>query len=331
MIVVIGIPVYNVEKYIERCARSLFSQTYKQIRFYFVDDCANDRSIELLESVIKEYPDRINDIKILHHTKNRGLAAARNTVIDNAEGEFIMWVDSDDWLEPNAIENAVAKQKEDDADIVNLGFIMHTKTYENVYLPSKYDSSLLFLFDVMCLRTPHFIWSRLIRLSIYKSNDIRCIEGVNMAEDWQVLPIIIYYAPKISSLQLALCHYNCMNQSSYSKTRSEELNKQYWLSFENNKRFFSDKGKVFNRACDIMELTVTIDRLINYGKYGHSFYYDEAAKHFLTDKSLWKEFDLGMRMILYLYPNKILITMYVKTMSTLHHFLLIIKTKIIKK
>ena len=81
MFISILVPIYNVEKYLERCARSLFEQTYRE------------------------------HIRIISHEKNRGLAAARNTCVDNCQTDFLMHVDSDDYLEKKAVELLVKKQK----------------------------------------------------------------------------------------------------------------------------------------------------------------------------------------------------------------------------
>ena len=82
-------PVYRAEKYIERCTRSLFEQTYENLEYIFVDDCAPDHSIQLLQQVLAEYPKREKQTKIIHHEKNRGVAAARNTAVENASGPDI--------------------------------------------------------------------------------------------------------------------------------------------------------------------------------------------------------------------------------------------------
>ena len=96
------IPVYGVEKYIERCARSLFEQTMQEgIEYIFVDDCSPDRSIEILEKVLKEYPHREPQVKIIQHSKNQGIFYTRNTGVENATGEYIIHCDSDDWVEPD--------------------------------------------------------------------------------------------------------------------------------------------------------------------------------------------------------------------------------------
>lgn len=107
------IPVYGVEKCIERCARSLFEQTLKEgIEYIFIDDCTPDKSIEIVKRVLEEYPERKEQVKIVRHEHNRGVAAARNTALDAATGEFVFFVDADDWIENATIETLVSKQLE---------------------------------------------------------------------------------------------------------------------------------------------------------------------------------------------------------------------------
>lgn len=100
----IVVPVYNVEAYIEDCLKSVASQTYKgDIECIIVDDCTPDGSCAIVERFITEYKGAI-DFKLLHHTMNRGLSAARNTGIDAATGDYIYFLDSDDEIPPDCIE-----------------------------------------------------------------------------------------------------------------------------------------------------------------------------------------------------------------------------------
>ena len=108
------IPVYQVEDFIERCARSVFEQTYQNLECVFVDDGSTDSSIDILNQIINEYPSLKDNVHIIHHQENRGLAAARNTAINSCHGDFVMHVDSDDWLEPDAAELLVRRQQETD-------------------------------------------------------------------------------------------------------------------------------------------------------------------------------------------------------------------------
>ena len=118
ILVSILVPIYNVENFIEKCSVSLFEQTYKNIEYVFVNDCSPDHSIEVLEKVAKNYPNRINSIKIINHDINKGLAGARNTAILNANGDYVLHVDSDDFIEKTTIEKLVKKAQDDCADIV---------------------------------------------------------------------------------------------------------------------------------------------------------------------------------------------------------------------
>ena len=327
-VVAIGVPIYGVEKYIERCAISLFEQTYDNIVYYFVNDCTKDKSIEVLNNVLIRYPSRKQSVFLLEHPVNRGLAAARNTVIESANEDFIIWVDPDDWVENTMVEEAVAEQMRSNADIVNMGFYVHDNKGNNIILPKNYVSNQAFIAAVMSQNCPHFIWGRLIRLSIYKVHRIRTIEGANMAEDWQVLPIIGYYSQIISQVSKALFHYNCMNMSSYSRTRTEEHNSQYWRSFENVKRFFSDKDMFYQRLVNIMELSVSVDRLINYAKYPKRFYYDSAISHIqLVDKKYWADIPILKKGYLILSPYRHLVIIYGKTLSSIHSLVKLCKKK----
>ena len=93
------IPVYGVEKYIERCVRTLFGQTLDDMEFIFVNDCTPDCSIDLLCSVLEEFPQRKEQVRIINQPHNMGAAKAREVGIKAATGEYIIHCDSDDWVD----------------------------------------------------------------------------------------------------------------------------------------------------------------------------------------------------------------------------------------
>ena len=94
------IPIYKVEKFIDKCIQSVINQTFQDFEAICVDDCGNDNSIKILE----KYAQKDKRIKIVHHKTNRGLSAARNTGLEKSKGEYIICLDSDDWLEDNCLE-----------------------------------------------------------------------------------------------------------------------------------------------------------------------------------------------------------------------------------
>ena len=112
------IPVYGVEKYIEKCARTLFEQTLQEIEYIFVDDCTQDRSMEILQKVLEEYPHRKAQVKIIHHEKNGGLVAARNTALKHVSGEYVIHCDPDDWVELDLYEIMYHEAVAQGADMV---------------------------------------------------------------------------------------------------------------------------------------------------------------------------------------------------------------------
>ena len=94
---------------IERCARSLFEQTYTNIEYVFIDDNSPDHSIEILKTTLEDYPDRIQQVKIIRESVNIGLSAVRNKAVSMMSGEFVIWVDSDDFVELDMTEKLIIR------------------------------------------------------------------------------------------------------------------------------------------------------------------------------------------------------------------------------
>ena len=114
----IVVPVYNVEKYLPKCLESLINQTYKNVEIICVDDGTPDSSVEIIRAF------QANDDRIkLISQENQGLSGARNTGIKSADGEYIMFVDSDDWIDTDCCEAAVKKAEENTADAVLWGYV----------------------------------------------------------------------------------------------------------------------------------------------------------------------------------------------------------------
>ena len=117
------VPVYNVTDYIVRCWDSIRNQSYKNLEVLFIDDCGTDDSIAKLEACISSFEDC--NVKILHHSRNRGLSAARNTGLEAATGEYVYFLDSDDYITADCIELLVsAIGKETSCDLVIGGYTL---------------------------------------------------------------------------------------------------------------------------------------------------------------------------------------------------------------
>lgn len=225
----ICVPVYGVEKYIERCAVSLFEQTYKNIEYVFVNDQSPDNSWSILQDVIAIYPHLIDCVKLSIHGKNRGLAAVRNTALNLAEGDYIMWVDSDDYIEPNAVEKCISVAETEYSDIVLFNYRMekgsHTKIIKTHHSGNPTERTIALL----ARKIPPCIWCGIIRRSLYVDYDIRAKEGVNYSEDFHVTPKLSFFSQKISYIDSVLYHYDCIRENAYTRSFSRAKSEQAFM------------------------------------------------------------------------------------------------------
>lgn len=201
----IVVPIYGVEQYIERCARSLFEQTFDDIEYVFVNDCTKDASIEVLQSVIEDYPNRKSQIKILHHQKNQGLPQARKTGILAASGDYLINFDSDDWVDKTIIDVLYGKAIQDSADIVICD--IYTTDGENHSLFKCGDEGIgkWEFFEKMCQMK--FSWSvcnKLIKRTLFA--DIT-FPVCNNAEDMALMLQLMAKAEKVSYIPQPLYYY----------------------------------------------------------------------------------------------------------------------------
>ena len=161
-LVSILIPFYGVERYIEQCAESVFSQTYGNLEFVFVDDRSPDKSREILETCIARHPEWNGRIQIITQKKNKGIAAARHTLLSYAKGLYVCFVDSDDYLPPKAIAVMVQKALETEADIVESAYRRVGGKHEKV-IKAQHCSKTKRVRRAICHKGNGFIWGKLIR------------------------------------------------------------------------------------------------------------------------------------------------------------------------
>lgn len=246
-LVSILVPVYAVERYIERCAVSLMEQTYGNVEYVFVDDGGKDRSIEILREVVGRYPERVGSVKIVSHERNRGIAAARNTAVKTATGDFIMFVDSDDWVDSTIVEKCVERQAKTGADITICDYQIEMPNGKVAYedWPDAKDNLDLCLGQLQT-RQRWGLWAQLTRRSLYTDNNILMREGCNMGEDFHTSPRLAYFAVGgIAYVHERLYHYNKCNAGSYTQGFDEAKCRQVDGSYEVLEEFFADKGKEF--------------------------------------------------------------------------------------
>ena len=217
MVVSIITPLYKVEDFIARCADSLFRQSYTEIEYIFVDDCSSDRSVEVLLQVAERYPQLQQQIRILHHESNRGVAAARETGLAAATGEYVYWVDADDWIEPDAIEKMVVRSEQGQKDIIACGWYLCFRQNERRMPMPCYADAETALRGMLSGTMRWNLWLYMIKPDLYLMNDIHFMEGENVGEDMLVLIKLFSHAKSIGFVKDAFYHYVKQNENSLTR------------------------------------------------------------------------------------------------------------------
>lgn len=250
------IPVYGVEKYIERCARSLFEQTLDDIEYIFVDDCTPDKSIEILERIIEEYQPRFAGerkvVRIERMFTNSGLAAVRKHGIQFSTGDYVIHCDSDDWVDTDMYRLMYEEAKRTDADIVMCGY----KTTDGVQVFNecyhRQTNKTKLLSSLLTMHESWSVWNKMCRKSLY-DNDI-VYPTLAMGEDMVLTTQLILNAQRIAVVNKALYNY-FYNPNSITNVQSESSRYKHWEdSAENAKTvisIFKKKGLEYEYANEL--------------------------------------------------------------------------------
>lgn len=302
------IPVYNVEKFVERCVRSIMNQTYTQdVECIIVNDCTPDDSMKIVEKVVAAYKGDIR-FRLLNHEHNRGIAAVRNTGLDAAQGEYILYIDSDDYCEPDMLEKMYAKAVEEDADVVVADYwdtYPNKEIYMAQQMPGVNESYAKFLFQgkIACA-----VWDKMLRRSFLVANELYFIEGIDAGEDCLFNHRLFSLAPKVVHLPEALLHYVHYNPNSYCTNISKKtlcdmlFLEKYLIDFYTEKGLYAD---LYGGVCK-MRLQQRI-RLVTHSKgklqkEWNSLYDDISLKDILKYSSSGKRFLFSLLAAMHLLP-----------------------------
>ncbi len=286
------VPVYNVEKYIERCAVSLFEQTYSYIEYVFVNDCSTDQSIDVLNQVIGRYPNRADHTIIISHQVNRGVAVARNTALDRCTGEFVCQIDPDDYIELDAVESLLCQQERSSSDIVTGQMIMHRSDRDVLLAFPRYSSKTDMVIDMMQPTIMHSLANRLIRRSLFENFKIRAKEGVNCGEDCWMMTRLAYFAKSSDTIDKVVYHYDRTRENSYTSSKNGVINKNKIKDDIDTANliidFFKDKETVYYDEANRMSIRYLYNVLQKAASSGDSeFFEDVKSRMARFDKKYW--------------------------------------------
>ena len=229
------IPIYNVEKYLPTCVESILQQTYKNLEVILVDDGSPDRCPVICDELAQK-DDRIRVI----HQKNKGLSGARNTGIDNAQGDYLIFVDSDDTVEQTLVEELYTYAEKWNCAIVACG---RNYIFEDGQIVCKiaHDESKVYGFEEAMQEMNSFrlfdmsAWAKIYRKELFE--DIRFPEG-KLSEDYYIMYKLFDKAQTIGYVAKPLYNY-LQRQSSIS--RNKKINHDFADAAKKQMEFLDDK------------------------------------------------------------------------------------------
>ncbi|SHF39036.1 Glycosyl transferase family 2 [Bacteroides faecichinchillae] len=311
-LVSIVVPIFNVERYIDKCLDSLFSQSYINIQYVFVNDSTPDDSMKHVERKLLEYPHRANQVCVVTHDVNKGLTAARRSGLQYAEGEYIWHVDSDDYISMDAVELLVNKANESDADMV---LFNATEVYSNHYkivvqsIPKIKED---YLYNVLTRQSRFELCFRFCKKDLYQGVELDPL--VCYGEDYATTPRLIYNAKKIVYLDSVCYYYVKYNSSSYTAS----VNVRSVKSLERAMTILSDfflkrDGSYYLRVLSLSKTFLKI-HLLKSSVYNNDAF--DYAMNIFPDNTTYTKDEIANkdRFILFLLDNKckFILKLYIK-------------------
>lgn len=206
------VPVYGVERFIARCAESLFNQTLDSIEFIFIDDCTKDNSMQILNEIIDHNRLRIAEmkwtVKTMRMPTNSGLPAVRRHGIQLAKGDYVIHCDSDDWVSPYMYEKLYNKAKNENVDIVYCDYYK-SDGEKTTYITQNENGTFML--------GP--LWNKMVKRELYQNEIDYPTE--NKAEDGAIMLQLSFHAKSRGKVEEALYYYY-QNPDSICHQNSEE-------------------------------------------------------------------------------------------------------------
>lgn len=211
------VPVYGVEKYIEKCARSLFQQTLEDMEYIFINDCTPDNSMVALQKVLSDFPAREKQVKIINLENNSGQAAVRKIGVQNASGDFIIFCDSDDWVDTCMYKQMYDFAIANECDVVRCLFSRVSDSDEEIckIVPKEaYNDKKQLLSFLIRSTDLSSTWDKLVKRDIFESSNFVYPKD-NMCEDLVYALQYFLKANSVGYIDKPFYHYR-QNESSIS-------------------------------------------------------------------------------------------------------------------
>lgn len=296
-VVSVIIPVYNGENYIERCLNSILNQTYTDLEILIINDGSTDRT----EDIINRYIEDGKNVRCIYQ-KNQGVSIARNLGLKHAKGEYVSFVDSDDFVESTFIEKMYKSAKNNNSDMVVCG---HVRYYadnlkknevlnyknENKSIYTQYESINLLL----NLSVKGYLWDKLFKREKLIENNF-FLEPNRYIEDW--FPTFKYVCEinNITFVNEALYYY-VQRDSSALHTINSKLLEDYVYSVKKIKKYLKENKIKYSKKsmqvfeCETFYSIIRYFYIIENNKYEHKFEIYKKLREYINLHDIYLERD----------------------------------------
>ena len=251
------IPIYNVGEYLHRCLSSVACQTFKDYEVIMVNDGSTDKSCEIAESFTKHFV----NLRLVHNTQ-KGVSYARNLGVSLARGEYIAFVDSDDYIDPNYLLRLYSAAKEYDADVAHCNYVLYNIDSGFLHSVRVRKPRKGIMTNIGMVRRTisdffmrSYLWNKLWKRSLFTDNNI--IFPDMKFEDIATVSKLLYFANKGIIIDQYLYYYT-IRDGSIVQTVSLQNISDYILSFGMLRRFFTDRNELTNVTFPFIRLAQTM-------------------------------------------------------------------------
>lgn len=228
------IPIYNVEKYLTRCLESVVKQTYKNIEIICVDDCGQDRSMDIVEQYYSMYPEIMT---VIYSNENVGLGGARDKGIEKATGDYITFIDSDDYIKEDYVETYIDAAQKTKADLIIGGYIRDNGKRRKTYPVHMHDPAYAWV-NISA-------WAKFYKTDFLRKNDLS-FDGVRIYEDECFIYKILLKQPRKSMIDYC-GYYYWLNPNSITKSKTKDRSDFFIKYTKNIKTFISRYSTICKR------------------------------------------------------------------------------------
>ncbi|MDR0301568.1 MAG: glycosyltransferase [Treponema sp.] len=216
------VPVYNDEKNLPRCIDSILAQTHEDFECLLIDDGSTDNCPVLCD----KYAQKDKRIRV-YHRKNEGISKSRQFGIDNSKGQYILFIDSDDWVEHSFLNDVYQKLVTDNVDILFMDFFEENAAGKERYISQNKICTDTETILSLVLEGKLFscLWNVIIKKNIYKQNNIVFTDGINYGEDTLFILEILLNNPTVGYLPGVYYHHS-YNHNSFTRKNKKERYKE---------------------------------------------------------------------------------------------------------